>query len=69
MSYVDYLYSTLPLEGNVCPVCEERTWWVMKCQQCGKIFCRYCKPEAFINEDGDITVTCDCGAFTIFIDE
>lgn len=68
MKYIDYYYKSLPLEGNPCPKCGKRTWWVMKCNECGKVFCRYCKPEAFVNEDGDIEVTCDCGAETVFID-
>ena len=68
MSHIDFLYCEAPLEGSTCPNCGEKSWWVMKCKECGKVFCRYCKPEAFVNIDGDIDVTCDCGAITVFID-
>ena len=70
MSYIDYLYHTFPLEGNTCPVCGNKTWMVLKCHECGKVFCRYCKPEWFhTDEEGDVEVTCECGTSVLFIED
>ena len=67
--HIDYLHSDFPLEGDTCPMCGKRSWWVMKCNGCGRIFCRNCKPEYFTEYDyGDVDITCECGAETLFYD-
>lgn len=46
---IDYLHrdDNPPLDGWECPTCHKKSWWVLKCNKCGEIFCKHCKPEYF----------------------
>ena len=45
---IDYAYKgDPPLEGWECPTCHQKSWWVLQCNNCKKIFCKHCKPEFF----------------------
>lgn len=48
MTYIDYNFKgEPPLEGWTCPTCGQKSWWVMKCSNCGAVFCKHCQPKNF----------------------
>lgn len=67
---MNYLFESIQtLDGNVCPICGQTDWYVMRCK-CGHIFCRKCQKDAFhYNEESEsITVVCECGDSLLLID-
>lgn len=69
---IDYYYKQdLSAEPEKCPSCGSRTWYVVKCNSCGTVFCKRCKPKSFaIVEEcpEDVMVACDCGDELLLID-
>lgn len=64
-----YLYDFIEdLSGNMCPTCEQKSWFVMQCK-CGRVFCDKCDKDAFERNDEteNIFVKCDCGDFVLLI--
>lgn len=70
---ISYLHSDPDIRGEVCPSCGNRSWNIYKCDDCGKIFCKHCRPDLVnlldIDRFGDLEVSCDCGSVTLFLDE
>lgn len=58
--------------GEICPTCGKKSWYIMKCNKCGKIFCKHCNPRAYVYDDPNDTdstleITCECGESTLFV--
>lgn len=70
---ISYLHSDPDIRGENCPVCGKRSWNIYKCNDCEKIFCKYCRPDLInVLDDerfGDLEVNCDCGSVTLFLGE
>lgn len=70
---ISYLHNDPDIKGEVCPSCGKKSWSIYKCDVCGKIFCKHCRPDLvnLLDDDrfGDLEVSCDCGSATLFLDE
>lgn len=65
---ISYVYPNPALEGEKCPTCGKKSWDIFKCDKCGKIFCKFCRPDLIDKTDEDmIDVTCECGSTQLFI--
>ena len=67
---IDYLYKNPSIFGEPCPICGRKTWNIFKCEKCGKIFCKYCRPDLVTidDESENMEVICDCGSSALFVD-
>jgi len=70
---ISYLHSDPDIRGEVCPTCGRRSWSIYRCDDCGKVFCKYCRPDLVNSLDderfGDMEIKCDCGSVSLFLDE
>lgn len=67
MKHIDFLYNDEPFEQHTCSTCGKPSGYVMKCNECGKVFCFNCRPEWFESDEDWTDVTCECGSTTLFI--
>lgn len=67
---IEYKFSNPPLSGAICPNCGKKSWDIFECEECGAVFCKYCRPDLIDileGNDGGISVTCDCGSVGLFV--
>lgn len=67
---IEYLFKNPSIFGEKCPMCGKKSWEIFKCDKCGKVFCKYCRPDLvkIDSKTGNIDVTCECGSTTLFYD-
>lgn len=67
---IKYKFENPVITGEKCPNCGQKSWEIFECQECGAVFCKHCRPDLIDipeDNDGSISVTCDCGSVGLFV--